>query len=131
VLHASPQRSPSELLMEERGLGDLPEDREERVQRRHRVLEDHGDPPPAHTAQLALALARQILALEEHAAAHDAGGPRQEADDRQTRRRLAAPRFADEPERLASPERKAHAVDRLDDTRPAEREEVCPKVGHF
>src|SRR5262245_35815968 len=124
VLHAGSQRSPSELLMEKRGLGDLPEDREERVQRRHRVLEDHCDPPPAHAAQLALALLRQLLALE-------AGGPRQEADDRQTRRCLAAPRFPDEPERLAGAEREAHTVHRLDDARPAEREEVCPKAGHF
>src|SRR5262245_3307395 len=131
VLHARPQRPAPKLLMEERGLGDLPKDREERVQRCHRILEDHGDPPPAHAAQLALTLARQLFALEAHAAAHDAGGPRQEADDRETGRRLAAARLADEPERLARPEREAHTVHRLDDARSAEGEEVCPEVGHL
>src|SRR5262245_52516900 len=131
VLHARPQRPAPQLLMEERGLGDLPEDREKRVQRSHRILEDHGDPPPAHAAQLAPALARQLFALEAHAAAHDACGPRQEADDRETGRRLAAARLADEPERLAFTEREAHAVYRLDDARAAEAEEVRSKVGHL
>ena len=129
VPHALPQRAAPELLVEERGLRHLPEDGEERVQRRHGVLEDHGDPPAADPPQLALALAGQVLALEDDAAAHDAGGPRQEPDDREARRRLAAPRLADEPQRLALVEREAHAVHRLDDACPAEGEEVGLQVG--
>src|SRR6266568_2877262 len=47
---------------------------------------------------LALALARQILALEEDAAADDAARSGQESDDRHARRGLAAPGLADQPE---------------------------------
>src|SRR4030067_454408 len=32
-------------------LGDLVPDRENRVKRRHRLLEDHGDPPPPRGAE--------------------------------------------------------------------------------
>src|SRR5262245_60510805 len=85
VLHARPQRPAPEPLVEEGGLGDLPEDGEERVQRRHGVLEDHGDPTAANPAQLALTLSGQVLALEDDAAAHDAARPWQEADDREAR----------------------------------------------
>src|SRR5712691_11288274 len=129
--HALAQRAAPQVLVEERGLRHLPPDREERVQRRHRVLEDHGDLSAPDPAQLALALARQILALEDDAPAHDAGGPRQEPDDREARRRLAAPRFTDEPQGLAFVEREAHAIHRLHDARPAEGEEVCLEVGHL
>src|SRR6266850_2708448 len=130
VVHALPQRAAPQLLVEEGGLRHLPEDGEERVQRRHGVLEDHGDPPAPDPAQLVLALAGQIFALEEDTPAHDSGPPRQEPDDREARRRLAASRLADEPERLAFVEREAHAVHRLDDACPAEREEVGLEVGH-
>src|SRR6266545_2744737 len=131
VLHALPQRAAPQLLVEEGGLRHLPEDGEERVQRRHGVLEDHGDPPATDPAQFALALPGQVLALEDDTASHDPGGPRQEPDDREARRRLAAPRLADEPQGLALVEREAHAVHRLDDACPAEGEEVGLEVGHL
>src|SRR5438105_13586810 len=101
--------------MEKRRLGDLSEDREERIQRRHRILEDHGDPPAPDPAQLALALAGQVLALEDDAAADDARASRQEPDDGQARRGLAAARLADEPEGFTLVQREAHTVARLDD----------------
>src|SRR5262245_21052961 len=131
VLHARPERAAPELLVEERGLRDLPEDGEERVQRRHGVLEDDSDPPAANPAQLTLSPAGQVLALEDDGAAHDAAGPWQEADDREARGRLAAARLADEPQRLALVEREAHAVHRLDHARPAEGEEVGLQIGDF
>src|SRR5918993_1373813 len=129
MLHALPQRAAAQLLVKERGLRYLPEDREERVQRRHRVLEDGGDAAPADPAQLSLALARQILAFEEHTAARDARRLRQQADDRQARRRLAAAGLPDEPERLALVEREADAVHGLDDACPTERGEMRLEVG--
>src|ERR1700675_3261322 len=131
MLHALAQRATEKLLVEERGLRDLPEDREERVQRRHRVLEDHGNPPAADPPQLALALAGQLLALEHDTPPHDAGPPRQEPDDGQARRGLAAPRLPDEPEGLAFVEREAHAIHRIDDTGPPERREVSPEAGYL
>src|SRR3989442_224874 len=130
VLHALPQRAAPQLLVEEGGLRHLPEDGEERIQRRHGVLEDDGDPPATDPAQFALALPGQVLALEDDTAAHDPGGPRQEPDDREARRRLAASRLADEPQGLALVEREAHAVHRLDDACPPERVEVGLEIGH-
>src|SRR6266545_3699607 len=43
-------------------LGHLVVDGEERVERRHRILEDGRDPPPADPAHLGLAHLHQILA---------------------------------------------------------------------
>src|SRR5207244_6785387 len=123
ALHALAQGTAAEVLVEERRFRHLPEDREERVQRGHRVLEDHGDPAAADAPQLALALPRQILALEQDAAADDAAGPRQKPDDRETCRRLAAPRPPDAAQRLALAQGEADAVHRLDDTSAAEGEE--------
>src|SRR5262245_6124080 len=116
-------------MVEERGIRDLSADGEERVQRRHGILQDHGDPPATDPPQFALTLASQILALEDDAAAHDAGGARQEPDDGEAGRRLAAARLTDEPERLALVQREAHAIHGLDDARPTEREEVRLEVG--
>jgi hypothetical protein len=41
-------------------LGDLVADREDRVERRHRLLEDHRDPVAADRAQLALGEGEQV-----------------------------------------------------------------------
>ena len=43
-----------ELLVEVRGLRHLAEDREQRIERGHRILQDDGDPAPADPARLAL-----------------------------------------------------------------------------
>src|SRR2546426_6130509 len=113
MLHAFPQRAAPQLLVEERGLRHLPEDREERVQGRHGILEDDGDPAATDAPQFALTLAGQILALEDDAPAHDASGPRQQPDDREAGRRLAASRLADEPPGLAFLERARHEGETL------------------
>ena len=44
---------------------DLVADREHRVQRGLRVLQDHRDPAPAHPAHVALALRHEVLAFEQ------------------------------------------------------------------
>src|SRR5882672_10077658 len=128
ALDALAKRATPQLLVEERGLRHLAKDREERVQRGHRILEDHGDPAAADPSELALALARQVLALEDDASAHDPGGARQEPDDREAGGRLPAARFADEPQGLARAEAEADAVHRLDDARAAEGEEMRLEV---
>ena len=64
------------------------------IERRVRVLEDHLDPPPLG----ALALGGHRLAGEQHLA----GRRPVEADDAPAQRRLAAPRLADQPQRLAA-----------------------------
>src|SRR5437667_10635685 len=91
VLHALAQRAAAQVLVKERGLRHLSEDGEERVERRHRILQDHGDAPATDAAQLTLALAGQVFSVEDAAASHDAGAPRQEPDDGQERPRLPAP----------------------------------------
>src|SRR3546814_4497285 len=53
-------------------LGHLGVDAEHRVQRHHRVLEDHGDLGAAQLAPLALRQWHQVAALEQNLAAGDA-----------------------------------------------------------
>jgi hypothetical protein len=48
---------PGEAEMQPSVLGQLPADREHRVQRRHRILEDHADLQAGDAAQLAAAQA--------------------------------------------------------------------------
>ena len=113
------------------GLGDLAVDAEQRVQRGHRILQDHRDHPPADAAHLARGFLRQVLALEGDATAGDAGGIRQQAHDREAGRGLAAARLADQAKRLAFVEGEADAVNRLDDALAAEAGEVRVQVGDF
>jgi hypothetical protein len=58
---------------------DLVPDLADRVQRRPRVLEDHGDLPPAQVAHLALAGRAQVQAAEAHRAFGDAPGAVEDA----------------------------------------------------
>ena len=97
-------------------LRDLHPDRQRRVQRGHRILEDHRDLAPAHVLELALRELRQVAPLEPHLPADDAGGRlRDEPDDGEGRHRLAAARLADDADGLALLEVEAHAVDRVHD----------------
>ncbi len=77
-----------------------------RVQRRERILEDHLHPAPQRS-QLALAQRGDIATVE-----HDPPGRRLvEPEDRPTDGRLAAARFAHEPEGLAAADRQRDVVD--------------------
>jgi hypothetical protein len=74
----------------------------EGMQRGQRVLEDHSDLVAAHAPEL-LRRQRGEIATVEHDPARDARVLRAgEAEDRQVGNALAAPRFADDPERLAT-----------------------------
>ena len=88
---------------------DLPH-RHARIQRAVRVLENHLD-LAADRAQLRLVEGREVTALEDDAAV----GRPLELEDAAPRRRLPAPRLADQAERLAAVERERHAVDRAHD----------------
>ncbi len=55
-------------------LGDLRPDPERRVQRGHRILEDHRDLPAADVLELGLLAADQLAAVEHHRAADDLPG---------------------------------------------------------
>jgi hypothetical protein len=58
----------AELLVQLHALGDLPADAQHRVERGHRLLEDHRDAVAADAAHLLLAEAEQVAAAVAHRA---------------------------------------------------------------
>ena len=108
-------------------LRDLRSDLERRVQRRHRVLEDHRHLAAAHVLELAVAELRQVAPVEHDRAVDDLRRRLgDEAHDRESRDRLAAAGLADDAERPPLLHVEGDAVDRLDD--PLTREEVGLEV---
>ena len=53
-----------QVLVQFEDLADLPLHRVQRIERGHRLLEDHGDVVAAHPPQVALVGVEQFLALE-------------------------------------------------------------------
>ena len=97
-------------------LADLPLDRVQRVERGHRLLEDHGDLVAAHLAQRLLVGGEQLLSLEEDRAGRvmrrRVG---QELQDRERRHRLARAGFADQRHRLLLADVERDAAHRMHD----------------
>ena len=93
-------------------LGDLIADGEERVQRRHRVLQDHRDPLAADSSHLRLGLLHEVDALEHDLARDDLGRRRQHPEQRERQGRLARARLTHDAERLALIERQGDVVHR-------------------
>ena len=111
--HPCTGRGACETLMERQDLADLPLDRVERIERGHRLLEDHGDRVAAHRAEFVLARCHQIPAVEENLARGVAGGRiRQKFQDRGSRDRLAGTGFADQSDDLATTDVEGNFVDR-------------------
>ena len=92
-------------------LGDLPADRVDRVQRRHRVLEDHRDLLAAHAAHLALRQRHQVAAAVVDRALEERVALRHQPHHAHHRDALARAGLADDPEHLVGPERERDAVD--------------------
>ena len=82
-------------------LHDLVADGEDRVERAHRVLEDHGELTAADPAQLALAHCSQVSTVEQDPAAQHRAGLRHEPDDGPAGHALPRPGLAHEPDDLA------------------------------
>ncbi len=77
-----------EPLVQGQGLGDLMADRQHRVQRGHRLLEDHRDLVAANLAHLGLAEAEKVATGKADHAGNDAPGRRgDQPQDRERRRR--------------------------------------------
>ena len=93
-------------------LDDLLADGVARIERGHRLLEDHREAVAAQVAQLAVRQIEQPDAVEGHRAGHFGGRLRQQAHHGQRGHALAAAGLADEPERRAAREREIDAVDR-------------------
>src|SRR5690348_15535733 len=109
-------------------LRDLIADGEHRVERGHRLLEDHGDAVAANAANARVVEPQELLALEVNRAARlDAAGLLDEAEDGKRGHRFSAARFADDAERFARTDGERHAVDRAGDPRAGV--EVGAKVG--
>ena len=105
-----------DLFMGEDRLDELFADRDDRVERGHRVLEDHGDLAAAQVPHLIVGQLDEVDAAEEDLAAGDpAGRLRQETQQGQRGHALAAARLADDTERLVRRHIEAHAVDGMDE----------------
>ena len=92
-------------------LGDVRADPHHRIERRHRLLEHEADSRAANLPHRLFGKRQQVLALEKDLAAGDAARFLHQADDRKRRDRLAAARFADEPQRFALADLERHVVD--------------------
>jgi hypothetical protein len=86
-------------------LRQLPADGQHRIERGHRLLEDHGDAVAANLPHPAFAKPGYLRVAEsDRAAGEPHAGLGQESHQRQRRNRLARPRLAGETERLAASE---------------------------
>ena len=94
------------------GLDELAGDAQHRVERGHRVLEDHRHAAAAQVAHLLRVGAEDVAALEADLAADDAARLLEKPHQRKRGDALAGARFADDAERLAGRDREADAVDR-------------------
>ena len=95
-------------------LGDLVADREERIERGHRLLEDHGDLVAADRLHLLLLEIEQVAALEAHGAADDAARRiGNQPQHREGRHALAAAGLPHHAQRLAAAHGVGHPVDGL------------------
>ncbi len=99
------------LVVRHHLFGDLPADGVDRRQRRHRVLEDHGDLVAPHMPQLPLRQADQLAALVDDRSLDFGVGIDDQADDAEQGDGLARPGFADHAEDLAFAYIERHMVD--------------------
>ncbi len=102
------RRAPGDAAMQHEHFGDLPADRHDRVQRRHRLLEHHRHLPAAQPPPCRLRLADQLAPVEADRA-RDLAGPGHEPHHRERRHRFAAAAFPDHAERPARRDRVADA----------------------
>src|SRR5690606_15836551 len=100
-----------ELLVQAQRLADLVADGIDRVQRGHRLLEDHRDLVAADAPQRRFVARGEVRAAQADRAALDAAGRRHQPHDRQGGHALAAAGFAYQAQRLAGHQRKADLVE--------------------
>jgi hypothetical protein len=96
------------------GLDQLVADPVDRVERGHRVLEDHRYPRPPHLAQVLLGGPDQLAAMQLRRATDPRVGRAREADDRLCRDALTRARLADDRQHLTRAQLEGNPVDRPD-----------------
>ena len=117
----------SDALVGAHRLGDLVADGVHRVQRGHRLLEDHRDLVAADALHLALFQACEVAPVEDDLAlVGDVAGIVHQPHHRKRGHGLAAPRLAHDAERVPGLDLEVDAVDGPD--RPAVRVEPRPQV---
>src|SRR3954453_4128015 len=99
------------LAMQLDNFPDLPLDRVQRIERGHRLLENHGDFGAADIAKPALARRQHVLPLEQHLTRRLAGKSEQ-ANDRQRGHRFSRSGFANERQRAPAFQCKRNVIDR-------------------
>ena len=109
------------LLVQQDRLGDLVADAVHRVERVHRALEHDRGAGPAHGPSLAPLHREDVLAVEQDLAG-DLRAGRQQPQQRERERRLAAAGLAGDAELLARVDAEVHA---------AEAARAPPAYGHF
>ena len=80
--------------MQPQGLGNLFTDSENRIERGHRILKNHGDVIAAHVAHLAVGKPEQIFSVKENFPADDFPRRRDQPHDRQRGHRFATAALA-------------------------------------
>jgi len=118
----------------EDGLLDLFADALQRIERRERLLEDHGGLAAAQTAQRAAVECRRVLSDDLHGARHDVDALRQQREDCVRNHRLAGAGFADQANHLVALDRERDVLDRerpvttlgQRDREVLDREHGCP-----
>ena len=102
---------PAGALVQHEHLGDLLADRRQWIERRHRLLEDHGDAFAPQRPQLGGRGVLDLLAVEHDPAAAERQRPAQQAHQGERGDGLAATRFTNEAEGLAAADLEGHAFD--------------------
>ena len=123
------RRRLGEAAVRRHRLDELSRNAQDRVQRRHGVLEHHGDLATAHRANSFIVQVREVAALEQDRAADDPRRLVEQAHDRLGTDALAGAGFADDAQRLAGMHVEADAVDRADGT--GIRQEPGAQIAHL
>ena len=113
--------APADALVRLDRLHDLPPDRHQRVQRRHRILVDGRDLAAADARHLALGRVREVASTQEDVAACDGRGAGQ-PHQRERRQRLAAPGLPHDAEPAPRAHLERDAADRADRIAPRHRD---------
>ena len=101
-----------EAAMQHQDLGNLIADGQHRVERCHRLLEDHGDRIASDLAHLRFGQLEQIAPFEDDPPGDRSSRRRRnQAQDRERRDALPAARFAHDRQRLAARDRERYTVD--------------------
>jgi hypothetical protein len=138
-LHLGQQLEPAlrrlaahELLVQHQAFAELGADGVDRVEARHRLLEDHRDAVAAELAHPAVGEVRHVLAgVGDPRRVRDPGALGQEPHHRPRRHRLARARLADQRDRLALAQLEGDVAHRFDQAAVyREGDADLPRVDH-